>query len=192
VSTTPPFGHDLQACARAREAISAGMDGESAAVTPAAPSGHLQHCQRCREFQVGAADIQRRLEVLEPACIPDLSRQILLSAPPLHPHRAQRAIVVVRAAGAVLRRRAAWAVAALPLVLVLSGVSAGALTSHRVVATDTPTPCTDHLTDGRGVPGDDMAGSGPHWLAGPSRGTPERSTASVRNRGSAHGQDSRT
>lgn len=64
-------------CARCREAISAGLDGEVDAVETAAADAHLASCPACTGFATDATRVNRRLRVQLAAEVPDLSAQIL-------------------------------------------------------------------------------------------------------------------
>lgn len=72
------------ACLRAREAVSARLDGELSELEAARLEQHLRGCGPCAEFAAGAEEVARRLRVaaLEPA--PDelfLPRRRRIAAP---------------------------------------------------------------------------------------------------------------
>jgi len=187
-----PVGHGRHQdrCRQAREAVSATLDAEAIEVPPAALAAHLERCPECRAFLAGARDLQYQLAVSLPPDVPDLSTQILGTAP--YRRSTWRAVRALGAARPALRRRTAWVAVALPLVLVISGVGAGALTPRRVVGTHPPTPCTAHLTGvskTQGEPPWEPHAQRPSGSRGRTSAAP---TASVRSRGSAQGQDSRT
>lgn len=68
-------------CDQIREAMSAGMDGETTSLERAVVDAHLAECPRCRTFASGAADLHRRVRVRRAEVVPDLSTAILVAAP---------------------------------------------------------------------------------------------------------------
>lgn len=94
-------------CARCREAISAGLDGEVDAVEAAAADAHTARCPGCATFAEEAAHLNRVLRVQLAAEVPDLSTQILARIGPAPPRSRWRLVL----------RGALVAVAAVQLVL---------------------------------------------------------------------------
>ena len=130
-------------CDNARQALSAGLDGEQAPVSASDLERHLAGCPLCRQFLTDA----RRLAQLAPprpvrqapAGLTAALTSALRHGAPVPP-RARR---VGRPSGA--RRRVRWVPALLP-VLVVTGVFPFALASHaHIVPTRDRTPCTAAL-----------------------------------------------
>src|SRR5690625_2677091 len=67
-------------CEVVRETLSALLDGERQYVPTQRVDAHLESCQDCRSWLVGAAAQARRLASVEPGRGPDLSEQILEAA----------------------------------------------------------------------------------------------------------------
>lgn len=110
------------ACDRAAQWVSLGLDGELSQLERAALDRHLDECARCR---VLAADVTSFTELLREAPPVELSRPIVVRAP-------QR-IRVVRRAAASLALAGAVAAATLGIVLPTSTGSSESALSFRTV-----------------------------------------------------------
>jgi predicted anti-sigma-YlaC factor YlaD len=69
-------------CERAREAISALVDGEDPGVLLAAVDAHVDRCPGCRAWHDGVTALARRTRVAPADAVPDLTERIVAAAPP--------------------------------------------------------------------------------------------------------------
>jgi predicted anti-sigma-YlaC factor YlaD len=69
-------------CDRAREAISARIDGEDPGLPGSALEAHLARCADCRDWQQRAHDVTRRARLGGPFLERDLTAQVLAAASP--------------------------------------------------------------------------------------------------------------
>jgi predicted anti-sigma-YlaC factor YlaD len=69
-------------CERAREAISALVDGEDPGVLRAAVDTHVDRCPACRAWHEDVTALARRTRVAPADAVPDLTAAILASATP--------------------------------------------------------------------------------------------------------------
>lgn len=67
------------ACSSVREAISAHLDGEPAAVDADAVSRHLDGCAACQRFEAALPGINRRVTVGTAEAVPDLTAPIIVA-----------------------------------------------------------------------------------------------------------------
>lgn len=100
-------------CERAREAISAALDGEPSPVPTADVQRHLRECPDCNAFAAAAAERHRRLRIGVAEPVPDLADRVVAAA-----RRADRA------GPRRLLRLALAAVAATEAALALSELAA--------------------------------------------------------------------
>jgi predicted anti-sigma-YlaC factor YlaD len=77
-------------CDRAREAISARIDGEDPGVPDDAFEAHLVSCAACRAWQQRAHAVTRRARLGGPALDHDLTAAVLAATRPHHPRRRRR------------------------------------------------------------------------------------------------------
>jgi predicted anti-sigma-YlaC factor YlaD len=70
-------------CDRAREAISARIDGEDPGLPGGALDAHLASCAHCRDWQRRAHDVTRRARLGGPFLERDLTAQVLAATPPV-------------------------------------------------------------------------------------------------------------
>jgi predicted anti-sigma-YlaC factor YlaD len=85
-------------CDRAREAISARIDGEDPGVPPGAVDAHLAGCSTCRAWQQRAHALTRRARLGGPFLDHDLTGQVLAAAPPAPERLRLRLRLALRAA----------------------------------------------------------------------------------------------
>jgi predicted anti-sigma-YlaC factor YlaD len=123
-------------CDRAREAISARIDGEDPGVPGDAIEAHLETCASCRGWQQRAHTMTRRARLGGPFLDHDLSAQVLAAIPPASGRRD-------RAARARLARRAGLAAVAIaqlaitvPLLILGHDHDAGVHAAHELGSFD--------------------------------------------------------
>jgi predicted anti-sigma-YlaC factor YlaD len=85
-------------CYRAREAISALIDGEDPAVPDDALQAHLSACQECRAWQQRARDVTRRARLGGSFLDHDLSSAVLAAVPSGRPLARRAGLVAVAVA----------------------------------------------------------------------------------------------
>ena len=132
-------------CEDAQEAISARLDGERHPVPGAALEMHLGNCQACRDFEAEVLDLGRRAGLRSPRAVPEDLLAMLVpvlkpASPPhfpsLRPRRWEQGYRPGRA------RKAQWAVAIVPAVLVSVALPLGLGSQPRLVPTRPPSSCT--------------------------------------------------
>ena len=74
-------------CDRAREAISARIDGEDSGVPDGALDAHLAGCEACRGWQQRAHVMTRRARIGGPFLDHDLTDRVLAAVPPAQGRR---------------------------------------------------------------------------------------------------------
>jgi predicted anti-sigma-YlaC factor YlaD len=79
----PPRGHDFSpmGCAKWREALSAGADGEPLGVDGRAVEAHLRSCAGCCAFATGLGRLHRTARLHSSESVPDLAAAILGGRP---------------------------------------------------------------------------------------------------------------
>ena len=93
-------------CAACREAVSAGLDGESPGIPQQWVDEHLAGCAACRGWAEAAAEVTRRARLTPVVAVPDVTAAVLAQLP-----------------GARARRRPrSWAEAGLRVALLLTGL----------------------------------------------------------------------
>src|ERR1700730_9099193 len=119
-------------CDRAREAISARIDGEDPGVPDAALEAHLASCQACRDWQQRAHVLSRRARLGGPFLDRDLSGQVLAAIPPA-PAR-QRKKLALR--GALLAAGLGQLAITVPLLVLGHDHDAGPHAAHELGSFD--------------------------------------------------------
>src|ERR1700730_6852589 len=119
-------------CDRAREAISARIDGEDPGVPDAALEAHLASCQACRDWQQRAHVLSRRARLGGPFLDRDLSGQVLAAIPPA-PAR-QRKKLALR--GALLAAGLGQLALTVPLLIMGHDHDAGRHAAHELGSFD--------------------------------------------------------
>jgi predicted anti-sigma-YlaC factor YlaD len=115
-------------CDRAREAISARIDGEDPGVPDGALEAHLAGCQACRDWEQRAHVLTRRARLGGPFLDRDLSGRVLAAIPPA-PAR-QRMRLALR--GALLAAALGQLAATVPLLIMGHDHDAGAHAAHEL------------------------------------------------------------
>jgi predicted anti-sigma-YlaC factor YlaD len=119
-------------CDRAREALSARIDGEDSGVPDTALAEHLSGCAACRDWEQRAHAVTRRARLGGAYLDHDLSEQVLAAVPP----------VPARRTGALTRRAALAAIAivqlaiTVPLLILGHDHDAGAHAAHELGSFD--------------------------------------------------------
>jgi len=134
-------------CERARDAISARLDGEGTSLD-AALDAHLASCGRCAAFATAAADLTRRLRVHAVGEAPDLRSEIVATACVPAPAIGRVARLRRRAVSATRTRwrpAGRWAAAVVPLCVAVPVLALHLLGHVHVIASHHPTPCTAEL-----------------------------------------------
>ena len=87
-------------CAACREAVSAGLDGESPGLPQRWVDEHLVACAACRGWADAAAEVTRRARLTPVEAVPDVTAAVLgrLPAAPVVPRRRRWAEAVLRTA----------------------------------------------------------------------------------------------
>lgn len=119
-------------CDRAREAISARIDGEDPGVPQDAVEAHLAGCAACRQWQQRAHELTRRARLGGPVMDHDLTAAVLAAVPP---HRAPRRRGLTQRAGLVTVALAQLAIT-VPLLILGHDHDAGAHAAHELGSFD--------------------------------------------------------
>ena len=135
-------------CARVRQAISAGLDGEAPGIRARRVAGHVAQCEGCRHFQRLAPMLDRLVGVSASRPVPGSLKDTLTSewlralggVSPGSP-RKPRTID----AGHSWHGRLQWVGALCPAVLLVVIVPLGALSGPHEVPSHASTPCTVDL-----------------------------------------------
>ena len=137
-------------CEDARQAVSAGLDGEIPPLPMHVTGRHLEGCRACRDFRDRAADLAGLFSLRESAPAPDSVTALLAPLLQEHPTGTQRRrrVDTRREARRRLAGRARWAVSLVPAVVVALAVPVSAAAHVQVIPTHTPTPCTAGLHHG--------------------------------------------
>jgi hypothetical protein len=136
------------ACEEARQAISAGLDGEVTGIRPARIADHVAHCRDCRQFQLSAPTLDSLVRVSASRPMPGALQQTLVAewsrsiggtrrAPLPRPWRS--------GSGRTWRRRIQWIGSLAPAVLLVVVLPLGPLSGPRVVPSHASSPCTADL-----------------------------------------------
>jgi predicted anti-sigma-YlaC factor YlaD len=117
-------------CDRAREGISARIDGEDPGVPAGALDGHLAGCQACRGWQQRAHVMTRRARLGGPFLERDLSDQVLAAVSPVPARRrlALRAVLLAVSLGQLA--------VTVPLLIMGHDQDAGAHAAHELGSFD--------------------------------------------------------
>ena len=119
-------------CDRAREAISARIDGEDPGVPGGALEAHLAGCDACRNWQQRAHVVTRRARLGGPFLDRDLTGQVLAAIPPAPARRRLR--LAVRAA--LLAVALGQLAITVPLLILGHDHNAGAHAAHELGSFD--------------------------------------------------------
>jgi predicted anti-sigma-YlaC factor YlaD len=117
-------------CDRAREAISARIDGEDPGVPDGALDAHLAGCEACRGWQQRAHVLTRRARLGGPFLDHDLAGQVLAAAPPAR----RRLRLALRAA--LLVAALAQLAITVPLLILGHNPDAGTHAAHELGSFD--------------------------------------------------------
>jgi len=119
-------------CDRAREAISARIDGEDPGVPAGVLEAHLAGCQACRDWQQRAHVMTRRARLGGPFLDRDLSGRVLAAIPPAPARRRMR--LALR--GALLAAALGQLAVTVPLLIMGHDHDAGAHAAHELGSFD--------------------------------------------------------
>ena len=119
-------------CDRAREAISARIDGEDPGVPAGALDAHLARCEACRGWQQRAHVMTRRARLGGPFLDRDLTGQVLAAIPPAPARRRLR--LALRAA--LLAAALAQLAVTVPLLMLGHDQGAGTHAAHELGSFD--------------------------------------------------------
>ncbi|MCW2933482.1 MAG: Permease [Actinomycetia bacterium] len=119
-------------CDRAREAVSARIDGEDSGVPDSALAAHLSGCAACRAWEQRAHAVTRRARLGGAFLDHDLTRQVLAAVPPA-PGRRVRSITQRVALAAVAATQLAITV---PLLILGHNHDAGVHAAHELGSFD--------------------------------------------------------
>lgn len=149
------------ACERAREAVSARLDGEELPVSATALEAHMSCCPGCRDFEVRALAVSRQFSLRSPVPVPSglVGALVPLLGPPERPLRAAMARRRWRLQEQVaLSAKVRWVAAMVPAALAAGAISMG-VGSHPHLAPSRPaTACTAGLHRALMHPGGIAAG----------------------------------
>jgi predicted anti-sigma-YlaC factor YlaD len=119
-------------CERAREAVSALIDGEDPGVPAGAVETHLADCGACRDWRQRAHVMTRRARLGGPLLDHDLTGQVLAAIPPAPPRRRLR--LGLRAA--LLAAAAGQLAVTVPLLMLGHDQDAGTHAAHELGSFD--------------------------------------------------------
>ena len=119
-------------CDRAREAISARIDGEDPGVPDGAPDAHLAGCEACRDWQQRAHVMTRRARLGGTFLDRDLTGQVLAASPPVPARRRLR--LALR--GALLAAALGQLAITVPLLILGHDHDAGTHAAHELGSFD--------------------------------------------------------
>jgi predicted anti-sigma-YlaC factor YlaD len=119
-------------CDRAREAISARIDGEDPGLPASALEAHLAGCADCQDWQQRAHELTRRARLGGPFLDRDLTPQVLVAVPPAPAGRRRE---LARRAGLVAVALAQFAIT-VPLLCLGHDSGAGTHAAHELGSFD--------------------------------------------------------
>ena len=133
-------------CGAAAEAISARMDGEELHIASLDLDTHLAGCPACRDFEAGAANLGRQVDLTSARPVPgDLVATLMSMVEPSSRRSAwlgRRRPLNTRPGWA---GRVQWAGATVPALVAVVAISMGAGSHLHLVPTRPPSPCTAGL-----------------------------------------------
>jgi predicted anti-sigma-YlaC factor YlaD len=122
-------------CDRAREAISARIDGEEPGLPAGVLGAHLAGCAACRDWQQRAHAVTRRARLGGAFLDHDLTSSVLAAVPPSAAERRQRSMRLVKRAGLIAAALAQMAIT-VPLLILGHDHAAGAHAAHELGSFD--------------------------------------------------------